>query len=155
MADENNSIPSYIKKDLMDFENELLNAKEAPKEQQPVEDKKAALILIKKGILAYLKKGYSVQAVFERINEKFPAFGITREDVKKILPKVTKKKRAASAKAPNNVPGGKHEKIYFDVPYDDNGRIKALGAKFDNDLRKWYVPEDVDPKKFEGWVPKN
>jgi hypothetical protein len=61
-----------------------------------------ALSVLKKGILAYLKKGYSVQAVVETINGKFPEFEITDADVRKILPKVTRKKRAASTTAKTN-----------------------------------------------------
>jgi hypothetical protein len=56
---------------------------------------KEALPLLKKGILAYLKKGYSIQAVVETVNGKFPEFGIADADVRKILPKVTRKKRTA------------------------------------------------------------
>ncbi|MDR0652566.1 MAG: hypothetical protein LBG12_04570 [Synergistaceae bacterium] len=60
-----------------------------------MKDKKEALSLLRKGILAYLKKGYSIQAVVETINGKFPEFEITDSDVRKVLPKVTRKKRAA------------------------------------------------------------
>jgi hypothetical protein len=34
-------------------------------------------------MLSYLKKGYSIQAVVETVNGKFPEFGITDADVKK------------------------------------------------------------------------
>jgi hypothetical protein len=84
-------------RDVMDLERELLEAPELPKEQQDVRDKKEALPVLRKGILAYLRKGYSVQAVVETINGKFPEFEITDADVRKILPKVTRKKRAAAA----------------------------------------------------------
>jgi hypothetical protein len=89
-------------RDVMDLERELLEAPELPKEQQDVRDKREALPVLKKGILAYLRKGYSIQAVVETINGKFPEFEITDSDVRKILPKVTKKKRAAAASTKGN-----------------------------------------------------
>jgi hypothetical protein len=82
-------------RDVMDLERELLEAPELPKKEQDVKDKKEALSALKKGILAYLRKGYSIQAVVETILSKFPGFEITDSDVRKILPKVTRKKRAA------------------------------------------------------------
>jgi hypothetical protein len=88
--------------DVMNLEKELLDAPELPKAEQSVKDKKEALSLLKKGILAYLKKGYSIQAVVETINGKFPEFEITDADVRKILPKVTRKKRATAAPAKTN-----------------------------------------------------
>jgi hypothetical protein len=81
-------------KDVMDLERELINAPVLLKEEQDVKDKKEALSVLKKGILVYLRKGYSIQAVVETINNKFPQFEIADADVRKILPKVTKKKRA-------------------------------------------------------------
>jgi hypothetical protein len=81
--------------DVMNLERELLDAPELPKAEQSVKDKREALSLLKKGILVYLKKGYSIQAVVETINGKFPEFEIADADVRKILPKVTRKKRTA------------------------------------------------------------
>jgi hypothetical protein len=88
--------------DVMNLERELLDAPELPKEDQAVKDKKEALSVLKKGILAYLRKGYSIQAVVETINAKFPGFEITDADVRKILPKVTRKKRAAAKPTKTN-----------------------------------------------------
>ena len=85
--------------DVMNLEKELLDAPELPKAEQSVKDKKEALSLLRKGILSYLKKGYSIQAVVETVNRKFPEFEVTDADVRKILPKVTRKKRAAAAPA--------------------------------------------------------
>jgi hypothetical protein len=82
-------------RDIMDLEREMMGAPELPKEKREVKDKKEVVSLLNKGILAYLKKGYSVQAVVETINAKFPEFEVTDSDVRKILPKVTRKKRAA------------------------------------------------------------
>jgi hypothetical protein len=91
--------------DVMDLERELLDAPELPKEEQDIKDKKEVLSVLRKGILAYLRKGYSTQAVVETINDKFPEFEIADTDVRKILPKVTRKKRAA-AKPPTSTDSG-------------------------------------------------
>jgi hypothetical protein len=85
--------------DIMNLEKKLLDAPELPRAEQSVKDKKEAMSLLKKGILAYLKKGYSIQAVVETVNGKFPEFEVTDTDVRKILPKVTRKKRAAAVPA--------------------------------------------------------
>jgi hypothetical protein len=82
-------------RDIMDLEREMMGAPELPREEREVKDKKEIVSLLNRGILAYLKKGYSVQAVVETVNAKFPEFGIDEADVRKILPKVTRKKRAA------------------------------------------------------------
>ena len=90
--------------DVINLEKELLDAPELPKAEQSIEDKKEALSILRKGILAYLKKGYSIQAVVETITGKFPEFEITDADVRKALPQVTRKKRAAAAPAKTNTP---------------------------------------------------
>ena len=82
-------------RDVMDLEREMLEAPELPKEEQDITGKKEVISVLRKGILAYLKKGYSIQAIVETINGKFPEFEITDSDVRNVLPKVTRKKRAA------------------------------------------------------------
>jgi hypothetical protein len=70
---------------------EMLDAPELPKEEQGITDKKEIMPALRKGILAYLKKGYSIQAVADTINGKFPELEITDMDVRKTLPRVTRK----------------------------------------------------------------
>jgi hypothetical protein len=84
-------------RDVMDLEREMMGAPELPEEEQDVKDGREVVPLLRKGILAYLRKGYSIQSVVETINSKFPEFEIADADVRKILPKVTRKKRAAKA----------------------------------------------------------
>jgi hypothetical protein len=136
----------------------MLKAEQLPKDQQIVEDKTKALALIKKGILVYLKKGHSVKAVYERFNEKFPAYGITEDDVKKYVRKITKKKTTSTStagKKQNNTSGNGHEKIYLVNAFEDKEKIKALGGKYDPDRKKWYITKDDDKEKFEKWLPKD
>ena len=43
-------------------------------------------------------------------------------------------------------------KVHLDVPFEDNTLVKELGAKFDMDVRAWYIYSD-DPhyKKLQKW----
>lgn len=49
-------------------------------------------------------------------------------------------------------PVGGQTKTYLDVPYSNKDQAKALGARWDNDAKKWYVPENMDPKLFGSWL---
>lgn len=46
------------------------------------------------------------------------------------------------------------EKTYIAVDYVEKDEAKALGAKWDSDRRSWYIPEGVDPRPFDRWLPK-
>ncbi len=48
----------------------------------------------------------------------------------------------------------KVDKFYINCPYDEKDLAKALGAKWDKDERKWYVPKGVDKDKFKRWGPR-
>ena len=44
--------------------------------------------------------------------------------------------------------------FYLDCPYEDKDECKLKGGKWDNEARKWYVPQGIDRKKFTKWFPK-
>lgn len=44
------------------------------------------------------------------------------------------------------------ERIYLEVPYKDKDRAKLLGARYDGDKKKWYVPQGIDLKHFSKWM---
>lgn len=44
-------------------------------------------------------------------------------------------------------------KLYLDVTFRSNARVKHLGAKWDRKAKKWYVPTDVPPDIFGPWIP--
>lgn len=44
------------------------------------------------------------------------------------------------------------ERIYIDVPYKDKDVAKLLGARYDGEKKKWYVPPGVDLKLFAKWL---
>lgn len=52
--------------------------------------------------------------------------------------------------APNTTTRG----VVLDVPFAEKEAAKRLGARWDPDLRKWFVPRGLDARKFDRWVPK-
>ena len=47
------------------------------------------------------------------------------------------------------------EKIYLDVPFEDNNEVKELGAKFDTRVRAWYtLSDDVNYHQLKKWITK-
>ena len=44
-------------------------------------------------------------------------------------------------------------RFYLDCPYADKDECKELGAYWDIDRRKWYVPEGADRDDFRKWWP--
>ncbi len=43
------------------------------------------------------------------------------------------------------------ERIYINVPYKDKDVAKLLGARYDGEKKKWYIPQGVDSKLFAKW----
>lgn len=43
--------------------------------------------------------------------------------------------------------------IFLDVPYSEKDEAKRLGAKWNSNARKWYVPEGCLLSSFEPWLP--
>ena len=41
---------------------------------------------------------------------------------------------------------------YLNVPFKDKNTAKALGARWDNAARQWYVPEGGDVAIFQTWL---
>lgn len=46
----------------------------------------------------------------------------------------------------------KGERTYIEVPYKDKNNVKLLGARYDGDRKKWYIPQGVDSKHFSKWM---
>lgn len=44
-------------------------------------------------------------------------------------------------------------RTYLEVPYQDKDKVKAIGARFDMSIRRWYVPDGIDLFDFLEWVP--
>ncbi len=43
----------------------------------------------------------------------------------------------------------------LDVPFAEKEEAKQLGAQWDPDLRKWFVPQGDDVAPFEKWLKDN
>lgn len=44
------------------------------------------------------------------------------------------------------------QKIHFYVPYDEREDAKRLGAKWNKELRRWWVVEGTDMRPFSRWI---
>lgn len=70
-------------------------------------------------------------------------------------------KAAAFSKAAPSSAGGFEEsnanpfKMYLNVPIAEKEDAKGLGAKWDKDAKKWYVPESANPITFAKWATVN
>ena len=40
----------------------------------------------------------------------------------------------------------------LNVPYAEKDEAKKLGAKWDSNRKKWYVPQGVDAEPFSRWA---
>ena len=47
------------------------------------------------------------------------------------------------------------DKFYINCTYKDKDEAKLLGARWDSDERKWYIPFGLDRSKFSKWIKKN
>lgn len=39
------------------------------------------------------------------------------------------------------------------VPYQEKEQVKALGARWDKELKRWFVPSGQDTSPFSAWLP--
>ncbi len=42
---------------------------------------------------------------------------------------------------------------YLDVPYRAKDAAKALGARFDGGVKRWYVEDGIELGVFQAWLP--
>jgi len=42
---------------------------------------------------------------------------------------------------------------YLKVPFKANGEVRSLGARFDSQMRQWYVPDGHALAPFKAWLP--
>ena len=45
--------------------------------------------------------------------------------------------------------------VVLEVPYAEKDEAKNLGAWWDPEIRKWFVPAGIDPAPFERWRRKS
>ena len=44
--------------------------------------------------------------------------------------------------------------FYLECPYAEKDEAKDLGARWDQRVQKWYVPDDIDTDLFKKWWPQ-
>ena len=44
------------------------------------------------------------------------------------------------------------EKVYLNVPFKEKDQAKELGAWWDPNARKWFVPKGKEFQPFEKWM---
>lgn len=45
--------------------------------------------------------------------------------------------------------------IYLDVPYEEKNEAKALGARWNGDAKRWFVPDGRNVTPFRRWMPES
>lgn len=55
--------------------------------------------------------------------------------------------------AANPAVRGNAETIFLDVPFAEKDKVKRLGAKWDSEARRWYIPHGMDAYPFKRWCP--
>ena len=58
----------------------------------------------------------------------------------------------------NNFGGGEQQsenKVYLNCPFEEKDECKSLGARWDNEMRKWYIFADQDSEPFSRWLSSN
>lgn len=44
------------------------------------------------------------------------------------------------------------QEIVLDVPYKEKDEAKMLGARWNPEIKKWYIPAGQSPRPFERWL---
>ncbi|KGT47947.1 replication initiation protein [Acinetobacter sp. HR7] len=93
-------------------------------------------------IVAEINENTDLQLEYETIKKGRPIIGVNF----KLQRRLTEKSHADLAIV---------EKIYLDVPFEDNAFVKELGAKFDTNVRSWYIStDDENYAQFKKWFKK-
>lgn len=45
--------------------------------------------------------------------------------------------------------------IVLEVPFIEKDKAKSLGAWWDPQIKKWYVPSGTDSGPFKRWIPED
>jgi putative DNA primase/helicase len=45
-------------------------------------------------------------------------------------------------------------KTYLFVPYEEKDEAKRLGARWDAEQKKWYVPDGLNVEPFSRWLDR-
>lgn len=93
-------------------------------------------------IVAEINENTDLKLEYETIKKGRPIIGVNFKIQRHIAEKVF-------------IEAAKVEKIYLDVPFEDNAIVKELGAKFDTNVRSWYISnDDENYHQFKKWFKK-
>lgn len=54
---------------------------------------------------------------------------------------------------PSKTNQNSNQRVYLNCPYAEKDECKALGGKWDPDVKKWYVTETLNINNFKKWLP--
>ncbi|MQW93356.1 RepB family plasmid replication initiator protein [Acinetobacter sp. dk771] len=92
-------------------------------------------------IVAEINENTDLHLEYETIKKGRPIVGVNFKLHHRAFEKPTIEIRATE-----------REKIYLDVPFEDNATVKDLGAKFDMNVRSWYIfNDDLNYPHFKKW----
>ena len=86
------------------------------------------------------------------IREATQYLGFSRVGAK-IRERLLRAIRSAGSSAPRPEKSQSDAPILLRVLYSEKDEAKALGARWDNDKRAWYVPAGMNPTPFRKWIP--
>jgi hypothetical protein len=72
---------------------------EVSRDEKEIKGKDEIIKALEKGILSMLRKGYSIKATMEFLNERLSPYTVNEAEVKKLLRKVTTKKKTPNTKS--------------------------------------------------------
>ena len=182
--------------DLDTILKDISDMPEVSREQKEVKKKDEIIKALEKGILSMLRKGYSIKATTDFLNGRLSPYTVNETEVKKLLRKVTTKKKTSATKqeskgkkkepasseqdsvaldvasAPKMEFGnGTQEKTKIQTPYslpeeeriylvctiNEKDEVKALGAKYEATVKKWYIWKNLpqeQKEEFKKWLPQ-
>jgi hypothetical protein len=99
---------------------------EVSREEKEVKNKNEIIKALEKGILSMLKKGYSIKATTDFLNERLSPYSISETEVKKLLRNVTEKKKASGG---NSISKRKEKSPASNEGNSDNAAVPSTTEK--------------------------
>jgi hypothetical protein len=138
-----NAPKSITHGDINNIVKKLVKAPNAPQDEQYIKSKAELLEALKLGIVAYLKKGYSVKAAVDFINTELTFYKVTEAEIKKYLPLVaepttneTNKKESRSKKSSADEKNDETDMQEKSEPesHENDERSENIIAEFRHDI---------------------
>ena len=120
-----------------------------PKALRQMQDEVAEILQMQRGIDKRISKRERIEPrKYAQMKEA------EKENIKALKSKLAEKEKAQTQEQKTKLKftSDINEIIYLNVPYNEKDEAKNLGAKWDNDKKKWYIPQ-VDSIPFDKWLP--